>query len=190
MGDVPGQVRQQFGGDSPVEPLDLSAPRGRATVEWMRWIWVSRYTRSRLPEVKVRAVVGIEHLRQAVDGPSEIGLAVDGLVQGQRGLLGRRSPGEQGVPGKGAVMVNRAGDGTPTGNVRRSLRCLVPSEPRPIVIVIVAGVRMPAIRFRVRRPLAAACTVRRISTPEPTMTTNMMTPAGPRVSPWCAPPGW
>jgi len=52
VGYVPGQVRQQLGGERAEEALDLAAACGTPAREWIRRMWVSRQTRSRRLLVK------------------------------------------------------------------------------------------------------------------------------------------
>src|SRR3954451_4507291 len=88
--DVPGQMRQQLGGDGAVEPLDLAATLRDPDpgVDQPNVCVQADPLEARAGEVA--AVVAVEHVRQAHYGPRRVALAAHSLVQRQCGLLGGR----------------------------------------------------------------------------------------------------
>src|SRR5659263_529085 len=105
MWDVPGQVWEEFGGDGAVEPFDLPSAL-RDADPGVDELDVRVQADAFEPGGgEVGAVVAVEHVGQAADGPGGIRFAVDGLVQGKRCLFGGGCADEEGVAGGGAGVV-------------------------------------------------------------------------------------
>jgi len=103
--ELPGQLGQQLGGDAAEEPLDLAAALrpGDGGVHQLD-VQVGG-DRCEVVAGEVAAVVGVQHVGQAVHRPVGVGLAPDGLAQRQRQVQRRGSAQEQGVAGDGPRAV-------------------------------------------------------------------------------------
>ena len=142
---VAGQLRKQLGGDAAEQPLHL-APALRPPDPGVDRFDVQ--VGQRLGQVgagEVRAVVDMQHGREAAHRPGRVGLAPDRLPQRQRGLQRGRGAEEDRVPGDRAGMIilddGQPGPGGPAARIEhQQVQFGVVGLPD-----LVGAVRLPAV---------------------------------------------